>query len=629
MGITTYDSRKLPDAWQPERRASAPTTHGVPGTAASWGVQTAPMPAVSPMHVQAKLRINQPGDRFEQEADRVADAVVAGRPASLGVQAASGNAGAGNAGAGNAVTGGSVQRKCAECDKEEEERVVQRMAVSTAAPSASSAAATSGLGGGSPLPGATRARMEAVIGADFSGVRVHAGPEAASRASALNARAFTAGRDVVFGAGEYRPGTSSGDRLLAHELTHVVQQSRGLVDGVQREAVVDADVRVKPQDEGAWKSAFAVLGQVHADEHESLDAGLGFAGNRQVVIVYIERRSKGDAGIRCIRVIDSTTKKSLMLVDPNRMFPSSPSTDGNTTESGSDKREKPNGKETKEDADWVSDRASESCGGAKNVNWEQHGDVRDAVLAFRKQFIDAVEKARRVIAEHRNMRVLDVPLFFMHNNDNNGSTTTEGFAGVSAATYRPQRRIMKPGGKRANTTTYVPAIDTDDFVFLTSVEDYRAFTGNVVLDQLKTLVGDRQPYAAELDALRISPENQSSTLEDLQSFHDKVLGDSTIDAAARERVRQETQRAMVVARRFNVVLQKESRVSDIDPDRPAEPLSTSGLKRDGSASVFFRDSRYFNLETESKKGSSSSPALLLRYQAAAERLLRYLDPDMR
>jgi hypothetical protein len=79
-------------------------------------------------------------------------------------------------------------------------------------------------GGGQPLPGSTRAFFEPRFGQDFSQVRLHTDTRAAESARAVNARAFTTGRDVVFGAGQYAPGTSEGRRLMAHELVHVVQQ---------------------------------------------------------------------------------------------------------------------------------------------------------------------------------------------------------------------------------------------------------------------------------------------------------------------------------------------------------------------------------------------------------------------
>ena len=78
---------------------------------------------------------------------------------------------------------------------------------------------------GQPLALETRASMEHSFGHDFSRVRVHTHAKAAESARAVNARAFTVGRDVVFGAGQYAPGTSEGRRLMAHELAHVVQQT--------------------------------------------------------------------------------------------------------------------------------------------------------------------------------------------------------------------------------------------------------------------------------------------------------------------------------------------------------------------------------------------------------------------
>jgi hypothetical protein len=85
--------------------------------------------------------------------------------------------------------------------------------------------------GGQPLDKNTRAEMESAFGADFGDVRVHTGGEATTSAQRLGARAYTVGNDVVFGAGAYEPGSDTGRRTLAHELTHVVQQRSGPVDG--------------------------------------------------------------------------------------------------------------------------------------------------------------------------------------------------------------------------------------------------------------------------------------------------------------------------------------------------------------------------------------------------------------
>jgi hypothetical protein len=85
--------------------------------------------------------------------------------------------------------------------------------------------------GGSPLPDATREKMEGSFGADFSSVRVHTDSGAASSAKSVQANAYTVGEHVVFDQGKYSPGSSDGEQTLAHELTHVLQQRSGPVDG--------------------------------------------------------------------------------------------------------------------------------------------------------------------------------------------------------------------------------------------------------------------------------------------------------------------------------------------------------------------------------------------------------------
>ncbi|HEV7761494.1 MAG TPA: DUF4157 domain-containing protein [Acidimicrobiales bacterium] len=84
---------------------------------------------------------------------------------------------------------------------------------------------------GRPLDAAVRGDMESTLGHDFGDVEVHTDGVAAASAHALQAHAYTVGTHVVFGEGRYQPGTTEGRRTLAHELTHVVQQRQGPVDG--------------------------------------------------------------------------------------------------------------------------------------------------------------------------------------------------------------------------------------------------------------------------------------------------------------------------------------------------------------------------------------------------------------
>jgi hypothetical protein len=90
-------------------------------------------------------------------------------------------------------------------------------------------------GGGHGIDHGTRSQMESAFGADFSGVRIHTDSRADGLNQSLSARAFATGRDVFFRQGEYNPGSSAGRELLAHELTHVVQQNG---DGIQRKMTV-------------------------------------------------------------------------------------------------------------------------------------------------------------------------------------------------------------------------------------------------------------------------------------------------------------------------------------------------------------------------------------------------------
>jgi len=121
-----------------------------------------------------------------------------------------------------------VQRQAEEEEEEKEEEPVQ-----TKENSSTAAGVTPGIesninslkGSGQPLPESTRSYFEPRFGYDFSGVRVHTDSKASETAKSINAKAFTTGKDVVFGTNQYTPKTDSGKYLLAHELTHVIQQS--------------------------------------------------------------------------------------------------------------------------------------------------------------------------------------------------------------------------------------------------------------------------------------------------------------------------------------------------------------------------------------------------------------------
>ncbi len=119
-----------------------------------------------------------------------------------------------------------VQRKCEECEKEEKN--VHRMAAeATGTPSsAGTAAYIHSLGSkGSPLSGTSQQFFRQKMGYDFSQVKIHTGQEASESAKAINAKAYAVGHHIVFKEGQYAPETYEGKKLLAHELTHVIQQT--------------------------------------------------------------------------------------------------------------------------------------------------------------------------------------------------------------------------------------------------------------------------------------------------------------------------------------------------------------------------------------------------------------------
>lgn len=186
--------------------------------------------------IQTKLMVGQPGDMYEQEADQVADEVMR-MPEPQEVSQEDPH----------------IQRVCLGCEdeelrrqpieEEEEEELLQTKEIS-----GQNAETTPDLesrinaikGGGKPLSESERAFFEPRFGHEFSQVRVHTDTPAAESARAVNARAYTVGRNVVFGGGQYALETSEGRRLLAHELTHVVQQdhSNRAIGLIQRDLLI-------------------------------------------------------------------------------------------------------------------------------------------------------------------------------------------------------------------------------------------------------------------------------------------------------------------------------------------------------------------------------------------------------
>jgi LysM repeat protein len=178
--------------------------------------------------LQARLRVGAPNDIYEQEAERIADRVMAMTTAEnpgIRRQTEEEEEEIQAKPVSEHITP-LVQRQV---EPEEEEEEIQAKTSDTGTPEVTpdlESRINALKSGGQPLPASTRAFFEPRFGTDFSHVRLHTDTNAANTAQSLNARAFTTGRDIVFGSGQYSPDTSSGKQLLAHELTHVVQQRK-------------------------------------------------------------------------------------------------------------------------------------------------------------------------------------------------------------------------------------------------------------------------------------------------------------------------------------------------------------------------------------------------------------------
>lgn len=167
--------------------------------------------------IQAKLSVNTPGDAFEQEAEAMADA-VAGPAAAPALRLLSEKPSMSSSSDGLVRRRSISARPSSPGDVSEVVDPIVRNEP------------------GSALDGSTRTFMESRFGHDFSQVRVHTSDGASASAQSIGARAYTVGQHLVFGQGQYAPHSSAGRHLLAHELTHVVQQAGGSSSGMVQRA---------------------------------------------------------------------------------------------------------------------------------------------------------------------------------------------------------------------------------------------------------------------------------------------------------------------------------------------------------------------------------------------------------
>jgi hypothetical protein len=178
------------------------------------------------INIQTKLSIGAVNDPLEHEADAIADRVMYMQEVSPAASPSS----------------TAIQRKCAHCEEEEKLQrkplfpFIQRKdsGSGTEAPGGITQQINVNRGNGSNMDGITQTFMQNRFGNDFSDVKIHTGKEAIQMNRQLNAKAFTVGTDIFFNEGQYNPGTNEGKHLLAHELTHTIQQSGSIERKIQR-----------------------------------------------------------------------------------------------------------------------------------------------------------------------------------------------------------------------------------------------------------------------------------------------------------------------------------------------------------------------------------------------------------
>jgi Domain of unknown function (DUF4157) len=228
----------------------------------------------SPLSAQAQSTANSPADVYEQEAERVSEQLMSMQP----------------------------------------EDAQEHSGRNTLTPLASSHAVRPS---GQPLDETTRGFMEQRFGHDFSHVRVHTDSLSAAAAESVHSRAFTIGRDVVFAVGQYSPASAEGRRLLAHELTHVVQQGQ-----VARPSQI---MRKPPTSEPKWPSGGIQV--VGADKDDlvsilSTCTGVPMSLDKQGMLVIGKNKPKGAQGGSTVAIdalrhqVDNKTFGIIIDTDP-------------------------------------------------------------------------------------------------------------------------------------------------------------------------------------------------------------------------------------------------------------------------------------------------------------------------
>jgi len=364
---------------------------------------------------------------------------------------------------------------------------------------------------GQPLDVATRAFMEPRFGHDFSKVRVHTDTKAAESASAVNARAYTVGRDMVFAPRQYSPGTTMGNLLIAHELAHVVQQSRtsaslqprstGLpddalereADAAAKQAMLGSPVTLSAS-VPAWAlqykmqnrpvenfqpdptKAKACLVHMHGEEKTALAVANEIRSRRCVNLVHLDT-------IERYVQLEVTVKGETHIckADPNRVFSDKGRSDNALNDEGCHLSSDPGTRTDKPIPVTVSAAAKpEEIRAAKDAAKKAAQDVKAAAALELKTFAEkewgaAIGRCRG--GKGSPMLEGPQPVLALHNNGG-GDFTPEKFKGV-AEKNKPEGSLPKG----VENPSMKPSQNVHDFFLVTGASDFDELrkTRNVIL----------------------------------------------------------------------------------------------------------------------------------------------------
>ncbi len=244
--------------------------------------------------IQKKMSVGASNDAYEIEADNVADKVMR-MPESKQQNVSQ--------------TGALIQRKCSGCEEEEKIQkkplaenitpLIQRSSHSESgghAPSHVESQINSSRGNGSMMDHGTKNFMENRFGTDFSDVKIHTGSQAVQMSRDLNAQAFTVGNDIYFNEGKYSPNSNSGKHLLAHELTHTVQQRGGIGRKVQKvdDATVESGTGVDQGITNGTMTVDTIMGNTYTATCRSGNYSMNFKFSKAYKGVYPYRAASRD-----------------------------------------------------------------------------------------------------------------------------------------------------------------------------------------------------------------------------------------------------------------------------------------------------------------------------------------------